>query len=365
MKFILVIIICLHVLSSVILSQDVPRVISYQGVLVDASGKPEGGTKTLSFTIVNNSGVPHPSGFLHTQTFLLQGGLFYATLGKPNESNMPFPILEGEWNLQISDGTTTYPIIPLYPSVSALNIADNIVTSAKIKDGEVDLVDLKPGTTIGEILKWDGIKWTRSEDEGLRTVSVNSPITGSGVSGDPLRVSIPSGVPVGTVLPFMGDGTDLQDLETQGWYLCDGRFIANLNNLSFPQKNNLQQLLSRAGNPNPGNLPNLSGMFLRGADRGTGVDPDADKRIGNGNKIGSNQDDAIIRHKHRTNSPTPGNNTGSSTFGYHNSNPHVVRGIGDFPQSHSALTDDASAVSQTSSETRPKNVYVNYIIKAR
>jgi len=120
------------------LHADIPRIISYQGVLIGADGKPQSGMKNLEITIVSPSGTPHPSGFKHTESFILQGGLFYARLGKPPESNMDFPILEGDWNLKITEiGTSNSYQVALFSSPYALNIADNVVTSSKIVNNAI------------------------------------------------------------------------------------------------------------------------------------------------------------------------------------------------------------------------------------
>jgi len=349
-------------------AQDVPRIISYQGVLVDASGKPVNDTKNITFRLKHENGAP-PNNWSETFSAVrVNGGLFTVALGL-NSTPKGFPILDGEYTLEISVDGSDYRA-PLYSSVSALNIPDgvvterkiakNAVTSRKIKDGEVDLKDLAPGRTTGEILKWNGTEWLRGQDEGLRSVTVEQPIEGDGTSTDPLRVTIPSGVPIGTIVAYYGESLS-PTLRNEGWALCNGGAIPTASD--FDQMRNLA---TAAGHP--GVYPNLQGYFLRGATENSAIDPDRNSRTGGSAnlKIGSRQDDAIMRHQHRTNAPTPKNDAASSAFGSHPSNPGVILGSGDFFQTHAALTDDASAISnKTSSETRPKNVYVNYIIKAR
>lgn len=350
-------------------AQDVPRVISYQGVLVDASGKPVNDTKTLTITIVDNVGASHPSGFLHTETFLLSGGLFYARLGQSPQSNMLFPTLDGQWYLKISDGTIIYDSIPLYSTASALNIADNVVTSAKIKDGEVKAIDIGSDEVVKSI---KGLKEAIDIVAGnpnirIRVDGQNILVEGKDTvkAAEQLIGGIPSGVPVGTIVAFYGTA-----IPSNEWLLCDSsQFDINI-------YKPLHELLSSQNLPN-NVTPDLRGMFLRGSafSKNGFIKNDPDyitrtrldtNRVFSAYKIGSVQEDAIIRHQHRTNSPTPANNAVSSTYGSHNSSPLVVQGIGHFNQSHAALTDDASAMTiKVSTETRPKNVYVNYIIKAR
>jgi len=102
------------------------------------------------------------------------------------------------------------------------------------------------------------------------------------------------------------------------------------------------------------NVPDFRGMFLRGTDSLAINDPDAATRtaVSGGNsgaKVGSREADAFKSHTHGVlssvlNSPASGNpfNTANTA------------GTG-----YSVPTNSAG----TSTETRPKNIYVNYIIK--
>lgn len=337
---------------------DIPRIISYQGVLIGADGKPQSGMKNLEITIVSTSGTPHPSNFKHTESFILQGGLFYARLGKPPESNMDFPILEGDWNLKITEiGTLHSYQVALFSSPYALNIADNVVTSVKIKDGEVKSQDLDAmGATVdGQTLVYRAGAW-RAETQ-----------------------VVPLTIPVGTVMAYMGDGSDLSALQSNGWYLCDNRQISTLPGLTSQEKTDLTNIFTRAGNPSPGNLPDLRGMFLRGADNRAlnNADPDFNKRSGSGKKIGSVQGDSVGRHTHnlridnggvhnhrlfltaRTQDGSfgvTGGRTSDGDDGYAGNNAIEPSGL----HTHSGFAEENSG-----SETRPKNVYVNYIIKVK
>jgi microcystin-dependent protein len=183
----------------------------------------------------------------------------------------------------------------------------------------------------------------------------------------------------------MGDGSDLTALEADGWYLCDGRLISDLSGLTADKKNTLQQLFSRAGNPSPGNLPDLRGYFLRGADRGQGKDLDFDVRLGTGNRIGSLQEDAVQQHRHfgfdaqRAGCGDPyvdafSNDESKFASSYNDyftcaqvyCNILATKtGTGTPKEPTVAPTSFQTKSSKSSTETRPKNVYVNYIIKAR
>ncbi len=193
--------------------------------------------------------------------------------------------------------------------------------------------------------------------------------------------------PLGTVLPYMGGDTadDLLDLEQSGWLLCDGRLIDDLSNevLNSSEKDEFKAMLTRAGNPDATHIPDLRGYFMRGADRGTGRDPDVASRAGSSSKIGSTQDEQFKSHTHDGSTSSASSNTGSasgfvslsptytqlndSTAG--NNGPNVLTGVSVASDSHShslsSTSGSASSTSTGGNETRPKNVYVNYIIKAR
>lgn len=101
------------------------------------------------------------------------------------------------------------------------------------------------------------------------------------------------------------------------------------------------------------NLPDLRGLFLRGVDNNAGKDPDSDYRLtlhpgGNtGDNVGSYQLDQIQSHTHSIQAYNGG--SGSNAI---NSQASVSSSI-----------YFGSTNSFGGNETRPKNVYVLYIIK--
>ncbi|KAB8031864.1 tail fiber protein [Fluviispira multicolorata] len=142
----------------------------------------------------------------------------------------------------------------------------------------------------------------------------------------------------GQVIAFAG--TDIP----AGWLLCDGREF---------QQSQYPELFKVIKNIYGGNeaytfkLPDYRGLFLRGmnGDRSDNLaDPDKDNRKG-GNKIGSLQFDEFMSHNHD----------------------YMVRGINSI-FSHAGGTGwdwDAKGTTTNTGgkETRPKNIYVNYLIK--
>lgn len=141
-----------------------------------------------------------------------------------------------------------------------------------------------------------------------------------------------------------------------GYLLCNG---ASLLRASYA---NLFTAIGTAYGAADGthfNVPDLRGYFARGTDNGAGNDPDASGRIaanpgGNtGDNVGSQQSYQIQSHGHNFATAVVTNAGGVS--------PSNLT-IGSPPTT--ATYTDGTAVNMTGgAETRPKNVYVNYIIK--
>jgi hypothetical protein len=97
----------------------------------------------------------------------------------------------------------------------------------------------------------------------------------------------------------------------------------------------------------------MRGMFLRGVDAAAGNDPDKASRVANGtggntgNNVGSEQADQFKGHTH--------------TISNHGSTNNYSTLLGGTP----AWDPGGTATTNTSggNETRPKNVYVYYMIK--
>ncbi len=183
---------------------------------------------------------------------------------------------------------------------------------------------------------------------------------------------ITGGLPIGTIVAYYGEiDNNVPSTVPFGWLLC--------NNDSIPdgsEYNTLREFCKYAGHP--GKVPDLRGMFLRGSSAGRTdeyADPEFSGRLGLGTiqKIGSYQHDAFQGHWHSTL-----NNNWNNTA----SNVSAVTAAGGTPMSYRNLSSTIVAsdaieelnssgqpkgngAPRTSSETRPKNVYVNYIIKAK
>ena len=144
----------------------------------------------------------------------------------------------------------------------------------------------------------------------------------------------------------------LTHIAVSGWMLCDGRCLNPeayvelfvVLGYLYGRKNDLFC------------LPDYRGLFLRGVDAGSGMDPDAETRMGptgNGKTsgIGSLQCDALQEHAHNYKSVVlSGVSQQGNTAGQTSSDEPTSAPIG---------------TARLATETRPKNISVNYIIKFR
>ncbi|MFG0252974.1 MAG: phage tail protein [Phycisphaerales bacterium JB038] len=141
-------------------------------------------------------------------------------------------------------------------------------------------------------------------------------------------------MPTGAIVAFWGTK------EPEGWLMCDGE----------PIDQEYKDLRDLVGNQ----TPDLRGYFLRGYDSTGAIDAD---RIQADQEIGSVQPDEFKGHLHTTGctSLAEGQPTGRSNDPNHAKNLlgyHTAKGV------HNINTQLTGG-----SETRPKNVAVNFIIK--
>ncbi len=175
---------------------------------------------------------------------------------------------------------------------------------------------------------------------------------------------------VGTVVGF---GGETGEYPPTGWLLCDGNAVSRT---TYEQ---LFEAIGTSSGEGDGkttfNLPDYQGRFLRGVDDGTQRDPNASTRSANytggntGDKVGSIQEYATAR-------PTSGE-LETESGGEHT---HTVDHLPDdsswyyIAGSHYAKWNSSSVKTSENgehshtvdsggdAESRPENVYVNYII---
>jgi len=175
-----------------------------------------------------------------------------------------------------------------------------------------------------------------------------------------MGVTTPVALPVGTVVAFAGKISSCSsdppsayttNIETLGWMLCDGK------SLEVSQYFDLFAVLGYlyGGENDKFNIPDYTGIFLRGVDSCAKNDPDSSKRKPpsqneKNDGVGSRQEDALQYHQHEY----PG--LSQTTGGTGNKAAMLVDEV-------KTLTSYPKEPPRTSDETRPKNVYVHYIIK--
>jgi microcystin-dependent protein len=187
----------------------------------------------------------------------------------------------------------------------------------------------------------------------------------------PDTASIPQELPVGVVLPYAGllaatdaSSTALAEIKAvlagQGWLYCDGGSYSC---------NDYARLYGVIGNSFGGdttnfNVPDLRGRFMRGVDGGAGQDPDALGRTATaqggatGDHVGSLQADAFQGHEHQYTSTMESPTTAESK------GPPLLNQLAD-QATTSVVSDGTNGTPRTTSETRPVNLAMNYLIRYR
>ncbi len=187
-------------------------------------------------------------------------------------------------------------------------------------------------------------------------LTVSNSITLGGVARDSWPGFDTNVVPAGTILPW-GSMSNAPS----GFLFCDGTgYETNgvYSNLYFTIGTNFGFNIA-AGKFR---VPDLRGYFLRGWDNGQGRDPDAADRLKNtgdgnsGDNVGSRQVDSVQAHNHTF--PTAQSSDGTDTYLEHRG-----QSADDTQTTTQMSFPPGAASSTTTNETRPKNVYVNFIIK--
>lgn len=162
-------------------------------------------------------------------------------------------------------------------------------------------------------------------------------------------------VPAGTIVAYGGSNVDLQS----GWLPCDGK--------AYSRTDYAAALFRAIGTSwgtgdgtNTFNVPDLRGIFLRGVngDRSDQfADPEPNERVslsGRGNSknsVGSFQVDSVGPHQHAF--------VGTTERGRMDANERSVH----YDHNDSCVPAELQTSENSGKETRPKNAYVNYIIK--
>ena len=165
------------------------------------------------------------------------------------------------------------------------------------------------------------------------------------------QVVIPSTTPAGIVSAY-GGTTD-----PDGYLICNGRAVSRTTHAELFAV--IGTIYGNGDGTTTFNIPDLRGEFIRGLDAGRLVD--------SGREIGSNQSDSFRSHSHSVNDPghrhmqTKQDDHGAQG-GESTNSPDYRTGNIDVGYTRSTTTG-VSINSSGGSETRPRNVAMNYIIK--
>ena len=179
-------------------------------------------------------------------------------------------------------------------------------------------------------------------------------------------------IPVGSVLAFAGEiaaspapdsaGDHATEIEAWGWMICDGR---ELEVSAYPHLFAVLGFRYGGNGDDRFKIPDYRGYFHRGVDGGSGNDPDVSQRTapeggtGKPEEVGSLQEDALQTHEHNyKTAPAPAapSNSGTASGAAGSATALTEKGPVDGPGA-------ATAVKVSENESRPKNIYVCYIMK--
>lgn len=172
---------------------------------------------------------------------------------------------------------------------------------------------------------------------------------------------VASSVPIGTIEAY---GLDLVGQDDSDWLPCDGSLVKSSDYPSYAIRGGA--IYGTKGDSVY--LPDLRGTFLRGVNAGRDTvngDPDAAKRqpsVGGSINVGSAQSDAFEYHVHNMNSSLP---TASNTAISNYPSTKGVKFVTTSPDGINTYDAGTSAYAGASSETRPRNVAVYWIIKVK
>lgn len=231
------------------------------------------------------------------------------------------------------------------------------------KDGNVTVAkkfDVKEGISVGGTVKakkfeGDASALTVGGVEFVKQVKGNPPLTLEEV----VRAVIADMVPIGTIMAYGGDVTRPEirkTLEDQGWLPCDGV------RKEVSKYKILYDIIGNAfgGDANYFFVPDMRGQFLRGVD----YLKENEKR--------EFRDPDVNERKHPTSGKKVGGIVGSvqeDQFKRHTGHLDYLDYQWTTTNAHTTGADKARKVNKIdpggSAETRPKNIYVNWIIKAK
>ena len=377
------------------------KLIPFQGKLTDASGQViSDGAIVVQFKMYDAPVGGQAKWNGEVQMLSVNGGLVNTTLGtKASLKNVDFSsptyleiTIDANGDNQI--GPEDPPLLPRQSIIPAVYAAESGNTKTLGGyDWSVVFTGGDPvtGKIDGAKLADKSISYKHLANNAVTAAQItNGAITSDKIAKDAVSVDklekklalmIQSATPPGTISAFGGEDVPI------GWMLCDGRPLSSKN---YPD-------LYRAISTNWGagyywegtsclkkdncdfNLPDLRGLFLRGVTEGRGGvfgDPDSGSRIyayiggATGDYVGSYQKDALQVHSHKVYfteltgvglTPTRYVPNGGDAHAFSNPFSRNNSPTDLYAGEEVSVADDIPVL--TSRETRPRNAYVNYIIK--
>lgn len=276
-------------------------------------------------------------------------------------------------------GSNTSSVVTL---LNDLNVNGNdLVGSTLDTIGDVQT----SGKINNEVLKWDGTNWVNSSvpitENAITMYEIDESIFGTGLTVDSGQVNSTSTTPVGGMIMWMSDATI-----PSGWVECNGQ------GLDISDYGELYAVIGDiyGVDANPGATifytPDMRGMFPRGVDSpargGDYGDPNGGVRssstvdgvdgsnVKTGRNVGTKQDDALqdVEGRMEKISETWASGGGTATGAFQKGSSPVGSKTPESTDSSGTgsvnfrLSYDSNA--RTSTETRPNNVYVRFIMKA-
>ncbi len=222
------------------------------------------------------------------------------------------------------------------------------------------IINLEIGT--GTVLSGNylTIDWSKENNQLKIEIDINGGRTYSLLGTSPIlsvpiaNYAVKSSFPAGMIMAFAGDTSSIPD----GWLLCDSSEVSRTTYAELFKAIGISW--GEGDQKNTFNLPDLRGQFLRGVTLGKSLDPDVSARTPNGegqtNAPGSIQSDAFQAHDHNVYAVQGGGAQSGDRDSRFSAAP-LNFNTGDI------LSKDGYNDVKYSSETRPTNAYVNYIIK--
>jgi len=236
-------------------------------------------------------------------------------------------------------------------AITSAKLAPNAVTTDQLADGAITTNQLADSAITSAKLASNAVTTDQLADGAITTnqladgaITTNKIVDGTIQLEDLIAAVKNSLCPVGTVLTYTGDTAP------EGWLMCHGAAISRADYSAL-----YAVIGNRFGYGNGDttfHIPDFRGKFLRGHDAGAGYDPDRYSRTNlypggaTGDSVGSYQDDEFRSHSH-VETTIVSSDYGSDPGGWHWPN----------------YTQTESTSATGGSETRPKNISVNYIIK--